>query len=233
MYGKCWRHTLQTVWPAKAKDNLILRSSSMLVNGNGGLKIPHALTCARSQQKCSEGRLDKTTTKMQPIPQRNEKRLKKQTPFSRPKRYGHVTIPCKWRCFSDVFFSARCKYSDFRQILTFQCLKNIWIFPHSFWRTDVFLQMRTTSRFDLLLQWLWCFCVVFATSRAKLLGVWYEVCEFKTNFNKFLSSTLCDARNNRKRRLRRKLKHLAPVFWFVPLVSWFLCGIKDAFICQV
>ena len=104
MYGKCWRHTLQTVWPAKAKDNLILRSSSMLVNGNGGLKIPHALTCARSQQKCSEGRLDKTTTKMQPIPQRNEKRLKKQTPFSRPKRYGHVTIPCKWRCFSDVFF---------------------------------------------------------------------------------------------------------------------------------
>ena len=132
-----------------------------------------------------------------------------------------------------TFFSAHCKYSDFRQILTFQCFKNIWIFPHSFWRTDVFLQMRTTSRFDLLLRWLWCFCVAFATSRAKLLGVWYEVCEFKTNFNKFLSSTLCDARNNRKRRLRRKLKHLAPAFWLVPLVSWFLCGIKDAFICQV
>lgn len=152
--------------------------------------------------------------------------------LSRPKTYGHATIPCKQQRFSAVF-SAHCKYSDFRQILTFQCFKNIWIFPHFFWRTDVFLQMRTTSRFDLLLQWLWCFCVVFATSRAKLLGVWYEVCEFKTNFNKFLSSTLCDARNNRKRRLRRKLKHLAPVFWFVALVSWFLCGIKDAFICQV
>ena len=39
--------------------------------------------------------LTKSATKMQPIPQRNEKRLKKRTPFSGPKKYGHVTIPCK------------------------------------------------------------------------------------------------------------------------------------------
>ena len=39
--------------------------------------------------------LTKSATKMQPILQRNEKRLKKRTPFSGPKKYGHVTIPCK------------------------------------------------------------------------------------------------------------------------------------------
>ena len=44
-----------------------------------------------------------------------------------------------------------------------------------------------------------------------------------------INSHLCDVRNSRKRRLRRKLKHLAPAFWLVPLVSWFLRGIKHAF----
>ena len=48
--------------------------------------------------------LRKTATRMQPIPQRNEKLLKKQTPFSGAKKYGHVTIPCKQQCFSDLFF---------------------------------------------------------------------------------------------------------------------------------
>ena len=39
--------------------------------------------------------LTKSATEMQPIPQRNEKGLKKRTPFSGLKKYGHVTIPCK------------------------------------------------------------------------------------------------------------------------------------------
>ena len=58
--------------------------------------MPHALTCARSQQKGSEARLDKKVRRKCGRNCSETKNASKNEPhFSGPKKYGHVTIPCK------------------------------------------------------------------------------------------------------------------------------------------
>ena len=105
----------------------MLWSWSIVVNGNGGLKMPHALTCARSQQKGSEARLDKKcdenvadTTAKRKTPQKTIPILRAQT---------------IWTCYDSLqitmfychFFSAHWNCAEFREFLKLQCYKNMRI----------------------------------------------------------------------------------------------------------
>ena len=58
--------------------------------------MPHALTCARSQQKGSEARLYKKCDENVADTTAKRKTPQKTNPFSGPKKYGHVAIPCKY-----------------------------------------------------------------------------------------------------------------------------------------
>ena len=125
MYGKCWRDTFQTVSTAKAEDTPMLWSWSIVVNGNGGLKMSHASTCARSQQKCSETRLDKKrdenvadTTAKRTTPQKTNPILRAQKIWI---CYDSLQITMFW-C---LFLSAHWNCAEFREFLKLQRYKTM------------------------------------------------------------------------------------------------------------
>ena len=127
MYGKCPRDTFQTVSTAKAEDTPMLWSWSIVVNGNGGLKMPHALTCARSQQKGSEARLDKKCDENIADTAAKRKKPQKTNPVFRAQKI--------WTCYNSMqitvfywrFFSAHCNCADLREFLKLQCYKTMGI----------------------------------------------------------------------------------------------------------
>ena len=118
----------------------LLWSWSIVVNGNGGLKMPRALTCARSQQKCSEARLDKKCDENAADTTAKRKTPQKTNPIFRAQKI--------WTCYNSMqitmfywrFFSAHCNCADFWeffQIAMLQNHKNFHVFQ--LFTKDVFL----------------------------------------------------------------------------------------------
>ena len=126
-HGKCWRDTFQTVSTANAEDTPILWSWSIVVNGNGCLNMPHALTCARSQQKGSEARLDKKCDENVADTTAKRKTPQKTNPILRAKKNMDMLRFCANNNVLVPFFSAHWNCAEFREFLKLQCYKTMRI----------------------------------------------------------------------------------------------------------
>ena len=85
------------------------------------------MTCARSQQKCSEARLDKKcdenaadTTAKKKNASKNEPHFQDQKNMDMLQFYANNNVLV-------TFFSAHCNCADFREFLTLKCYKTMRI----------------------------------------------------------------------------------------------------------
>ena len=101
--------------------------------------MPRALTCARSQQKCSEARLDKTRDRKCSRYFSETKNASKNEPhFQGPKNMDMLQFYANNHVLV-TFFSAHCNCADFREFFQIAMLQNHENF-HVFqlFTTDVF-----------------------------------------------------------------------------------------------